>query len=140
MNEPQRLETQHNGDVTVVRFRDPRITDSLEIEELGRELYQLAAEYSHGKLVLNFSEVEFLSSAVLGKLIRLNGKVKAGGGARNSAMSGRRSTRRSRSAAWTRCSTSGPMRPMPWRLSDGVLPWNREARRKPKLAVHVPAR
>ena len=32
-----------------------RITDSLEIEELGRELYQVAAEYSHGKLVLNFS-------------------------------------------------------------------------------------
>ena len=81
MNEPQRLETQHSGDVTAVRFRDPRITDSLEIEELGRELYQLAAEDGHGKLVLNFSEVEFLSSAVLGKLIRLNGKVKAGGGA-----------------------------------------------------------
>ena len=80
MNESQRLEVQHSGDVTVVRFRDPRLIDSLEIEELGRELYELAAEDGHGKLVLNFSVVEYFSSAVLGKLIKLHGKMKAGGG------------------------------------------------------------
>jgi anti-sigma B factor antagonist len=80
MNESQRLEIQHNGDVTVVRFLDPCILDSFEIEELGRELFQLAAEAGYGKLVLNFVAVEFFSSAVLGKLIKLHGKVKAEGG------------------------------------------------------------
>lgn len=80
MSEFRRLKIERVGDVTVARFLDPRITDSLEIEELGRELYQLAAEVGRGKLVLNFAVVEFLSSAVLGKLIKMHGKVKAGGG------------------------------------------------------------
>jgi anti-sigma B factor antagonist len=79
-NQSQRLDIHRNGNVAVVRFRDRRITDGLEIEELGRELYQLAADDGHGKLVLNFAAVEFLSSATLGKLIKLHGKMKAGGG------------------------------------------------------------
>jgi anti-sigma B factor antagonist len=50
----------------------------MEIEDLGRQLYQVL-EFKNGpKLVIDFSLVEFLSSATIGKLISLNRKVKHG--------------------------------------------------------------
>ena len=76
----QRLNISEGGDATVVRFRDRRIADILEIEEVGQELYRLVEEGRHRRLVLDFSDVDYLSSALLGKLISLNGKVRAGNG------------------------------------------------------------
>ncbi len=73
----RRLDVSEVGDVTVVRFRDRRILDETSIQELGQELFQLIEEYGRKKLLLNFSSVEFLSSAALGKLITLDKKVKA---------------------------------------------------------------
>ena len=70
------LETQKIGDVTIVRFRDPRVTNPLEIEDLGRQLYAVLEFENCSKLVIDFSPVEFLSSAMIGKLISLNRKVK----------------------------------------------------------------
>jgi anti-sigma B factor antagonist len=72
----QRLEVQEVGDVSVARFRDPRVTNPMEIEELGRELYQVLEYKNCSKLVLDFSAVEFLSSATIGKLISLGRKAK----------------------------------------------------------------
>ena len=71
------IELDLMGNVTIVQFREPRITDLLEIEQLGRELYQLIEEPVHRKLVLDFSEVMFFSSAAIGKLISLSGKLRA---------------------------------------------------------------
>ena len=68
------------GDVTVVRFRDHKIIEDINILELGQELFQLVESENRGKLLLNFSSVEFLSSAALSKLITLERKVKAHGG------------------------------------------------------------
>ena len=76
MSAVQRLEIQEIGDITVVRFRDPRISDALEIEELGRQLYRVLELKNCSKLVIDFSPVEFLSSATIGKLISLNHKVR----------------------------------------------------------------
>ena len=73
----QRLELSEGGDATVVRFRDRRIANILDIEELGQELYRLLEERKPKRLVLDFSDVEHLSSALIGKLIVLNAKVQA---------------------------------------------------------------
>jgi len=80
MAEYRRLEVSEAGDVTVVRFRDPKILDDLNIQELGQELFRLVEVDRSEKLLLNFSIVEFLSSAALGKLITLDKKVKAANG------------------------------------------------------------
>ena len=74
------LEVSEVGDVTVVRFVDRKILDEANIQGLGQELFQLVEEENRGKLLLNFSTVEFLSSAALGKLITLDKKVKSHGG------------------------------------------------------------
>jgi len=76
MPEYQRLQVSESSDVTVVNFADNRIIDSALIEELGAELFSLIASENRKKLLLNFSHVEFLSSAALNKLIRLDKMVK----------------------------------------------------------------
>ena len=74
------LEASNVGDVTVVRFVDRKILDETNIQELGQELFNLVEQEHCKKLLLNFSAVEFLSSAALGKLITLEKKTKAAGG------------------------------------------------------------
>ena len=80
MAENGRLEVSEVGGVTVVRFVDRKILDEANIQELGKELFALVEEENRKSLLLNFSNVEFLSSAALGKLITLDKKVKAHSG------------------------------------------------------------
>ena len=81
MTEYQELAIHDAGEVTVVEFRRPRITAIEEIEQTGRELYGLVETENRTKLVLDFTAVQAISSAMFGKLIVLNGKVKARNGA-----------------------------------------------------------
>jgi len=67
-------------EVLWVRFLHARIAEALEIHDLGDELQSLLAD-GPPRLVLDFSAVEFMSSAAFGKLISLNAKVKARDGA-----------------------------------------------------------
>lgn len=76
----RRIETAQVGDVTVVRFVDRRILDEANIQEIGQELFQLVERDGCLRLLLNFGDVDFLSSAALGKLITLDKKVKAKSG------------------------------------------------------------
>ena len=73
----RRLSVSEVGEVTVVRFVDRKILDEANIQELGQELFHLIDEQQRKSVLLNFSNVEFLSSAALGKLITLDKKVKA---------------------------------------------------------------
>ncbi len=72
----RRVEVSEIGDVTVVRFVDRKILDPANIQELGDELFGLVEEDNRKSLLLNFSRVEFLSSAALNKLIILDRKVR----------------------------------------------------------------
>ncbi|RJP40593.1 MAG: anti-sigma factor antagonist [Phycisphaerales bacterium] len=61
-----------SGDVTVVEFSDRKILDELSINEIGEELTGLVGRQPGIRLLLNFRNVEHLSSAALGMLIKLN--------------------------------------------------------------------
>lgn len=74
------LDLKEVGDVTVVRFRHHKIIDDVDIQALGQELFRLVEQDGRRRLLLDFSAVNFLSSAALGKLITLDKKVKAHGG------------------------------------------------------------
>jgi anti-sigma B factor antagonist len=75
------LDVSEAGDVTVVRFRDHKIVEDINIQELGQEMFHLVEGDGRDRLLLDFSSVDFLSSAALGKLITLDKKMKAHGGA-----------------------------------------------------------
>jgi anti-sigma B factor antagonist len=71
---------EHIGDVTVVNFVDPKILDGQNIQIIGEQLFSLVDEEGWRKILLNFGNVEYLSSAALGKLITLNKKLQQAGG------------------------------------------------------------
>ena len=72
-----RLDVSEIGEVSVVKFVDRRILDASNIEELGDELFSLVESDDLKQLLLNFTGVEFLSSAALNKLIILDKKIKS---------------------------------------------------------------
>ena len=68
------------GQVAVVRCTDRKIIDPVTIQELGDELNALVEKEQRNHVLLNFSGVEFLSSAAFNKLIVLEKKIKTAGG------------------------------------------------------------
>jgi anti-sigma B factor antagonist len=76
----RRLEVEHIGDVTIVNFVDRKILDEQNIQIIGEQLFGLVDEDGYRKVILNFGNVEYLSSAALGKLITLNKKLQQAGG------------------------------------------------------------
>ncbi len=75
----QRLDVSEVGDVTIVRFRDRRITEGRRIQQMAEELFHLVEGDGRNKLLVSLSSVDFMSSAALGKLITLEKKAKARG-------------------------------------------------------------
>ena len=75
-----RLDREDIGDVTVVNFTDRKILDEQNIQVIGEQLFSLVDEAGRRKILLNFGNVEYLSSAALGKLITLNTKLQQAGG------------------------------------------------------------
>jgi len=61
-------------DVTVVDFQDARMLESHLIDQLGEQLYRLVDKLDRKKLVLDFSKVQFLSSAAIGVFLTLHKK------------------------------------------------------------------
>jgi anti-sigma B factor antagonist len=80
MTTHRRIDVSRVGDVSIVKFLDKKILDEAGIQELGLELFALVEHDKRKAILLNFSDVEFLSSAALGKLITLDRKVKAAKG------------------------------------------------------------
>jgi anti-sigma B factor antagonist len=76
----RRLEVEDIGEVTVVNFTDKKILDEQTIQTIGEQLFSLVDESGRRKILLNFGNVEFLSSAALAKLITLNRKVQQNSG------------------------------------------------------------
>src|SRR5579884_1436972 len=76
----RRLEVEDIGDVTVVNFIDKKILDEQTIQTIGDQLFSLVDESGRRKILLNFGNVEYLSSAALAKFITLNRKVSQSGG------------------------------------------------------------
>jgi anti-sigma B factor antagonist len=76
----QRLDIEEVGDVTIAKFIDKKILDENNIQIIGNQLFALIDEDARSKIILDFSNVEYLSSAALGKLITMEKKVKAAKG------------------------------------------------------------
>ncbi len=64
-----------NDGVSLVEFNDRKILDELSIRELGEQLREVA-DGPNVRVLLNFQNVEHLSSAALGMLITLDKLIK----------------------------------------------------------------
>lgn len=68
--------TRSDGDVLIAYFQDVRIIDETRIESLGSELVELLNQKSNDRIILNFQNVGFMSSAMIGKLISFGKKCR----------------------------------------------------------------
>jgi len=70
-----RISVEYTDDATVVAFTDERILEERDIQDLQASLMGVVEQAEKINLVLDFRNVRFLSSAVLGLLIRVSKKV-----------------------------------------------------------------
>lgn len=75
-----RLLVRQDSEVTVVGFLDRNILEETSIQQIGEEIGKLVEQTPGIKLLINFENVEHLSSAALGTLITINNKVRQRGG------------------------------------------------------------
>src|SRR5437763_8789331 len=73
----RRLEVEDIGDIAVVNFVDKKILDEQNIQLIGDDLFRLVDELGRRKVLLNFRNVEFMSSASMGKFVTLHRKLEA---------------------------------------------------------------
>jgi len=62
------------NDVTVVNFRDSSVLDSAAVDNIAKQLYELVDAQAKRKLVLDFTDVNFLSSQMIGVMVALHKK------------------------------------------------------------------
>ena len=66
--------------MAVVKFRDKKVMDPSRIEQMGKELLELIDGDENERLLINFDNVSFFSSAAINKLIVLEKQLRAKGG------------------------------------------------------------
>jgi len=71
----KKIELKETNGVLVVNFTDHKIWDEQNIQVLGEQLFELVDSKGYRKILLDFKNVDYLSSAALGKLISLNKKI-----------------------------------------------------------------
>jgi len=74
------ISVQYGEDVTVIAFTDEKILEESDIRGLQNSISSVIEQTEGIKLVMDFGSVKFLSSAVLGLLIRISKRVYEGGG------------------------------------------------------------
>jgi len=74
------LKSQEVEDVLVVYFTDAKILELARIQQIGKELMELVAHAgaSSKKMIVNFQGVQFMSTSMIGKLVVLDKKTRAG--------------------------------------------------------------
>ncbi len=71
-----RISVEYIKDATIVTFTDEKILEEKDIKALQESIMSVIESASDGiNLILDFRNVQFLSSAVLGLLIRLSKRI-----------------------------------------------------------------
>jgi anti-sigma B factor antagonist len=75
-----RIGVDYTKNATIVTFTDERILEEKDIKSLQESVMSVIDQAEKINLILDFCNVRFLSSAVLGLLIRISKKVYQNGG------------------------------------------------------------
>lgn len=72
-----RIKVKREGAIIEVFFRDRNILDEANIQQIEEEIRNVIEPEKNPKLLINFTDVDHLSSAALGKLITIKKRVEA---------------------------------------------------------------
>jgi len=70
-----RISVEYAENATIVTFTDEKILEEKEVQALQESIMSVIEQAERINLILDFCNVRFLSSAVLGLLIRISKKV-----------------------------------------------------------------
>ena len=70
-----RISVEYSENATVVTFVDEKILEEMDIQAIRESIMSVIEEGGRINLILDFCNVRFLSSAVLGLLMRISKKV-----------------------------------------------------------------
>jgi len=73
--EQSKIMIESGMDVTIVTFTEERIVDEEQIRELQESFGPVIEKNQDKELILNFVNVKFMTSALLGLLVRIHKKV-----------------------------------------------------------------
>lgn len=73
---PSPLKMAKKGSVTVVELLDKKILDELSISIISEKIFALVAEKPQARIVVDFANVDHMSSSALGMLITLHKRVR----------------------------------------------------------------
>jgi len=73
--EQSKIMIESGMDVTIVTFTEERIVDEEQIRELQESFGPIIEKNQDKELILNFVNVKFMTSALLGLLVRIHKKV-----------------------------------------------------------------
>ena len=71
------ISVQNVGTVIVVEFLDRRLVDQAQLARIGRQLREIIGEAELPKMLIDFDNVESLSSGALGVFIELHKTIQA---------------------------------------------------------------
>lgn len=67
----KRIELTFEDTATIATLKDRKLTEKLIIQQASEELIGLVSSREHFTLVIDFTEVEFLSTSFLGRLVSI---------------------------------------------------------------------
>jgi anti-sigma B factor antagonist len=73
--EQSKIIVEYGTDVTIVTFTEERIVDEEQIRELQESFEPIIEKNQDKELILNFVNVRFMTSALLGLLVRIHKNV-----------------------------------------------------------------
>ena len=79
--QPSFFKVERHDDVVVATFLNSHLSDEVNIEELGRELFALVDQFNCLKVLCDLHAVKYVTSSVIGKLISMHRKLHRLGGA-----------------------------------------------------------
>jgi len=77
---PSSVLITRQDDIRIVEFTNNKILDEANIADIGAQLATLVDETPDAKLLLDFANVDHLSSAALGMLININNRIRGKNG------------------------------------------------------------
>ncbi len=70
-----RVKVEYGERVTIITFLDENILEDLQIKKLEQALLPIIKEKGENKVILNFVNVRYMSSACLGLLVRVHKRI-----------------------------------------------------------------
>jgi len=69
------INVKYSGNATIIGFTDHKILEERDIKALSESIMSIIEQAERINLILDFGNVRFLSSAVLGLLIRISKRI-----------------------------------------------------------------